>query len=281
VNSNGPIRDTLPPPRPPRSQLVGYTSPPVGFVSGDDLIDAALVGVTADMIVVAFRGTLSIDSQDTGQAILDWANDADAPLIPGANLPGLVHQGFLDSLDNLWGDVEPAVVAAMTANPRKPVCVTGHSKGGAIAHLAAARIGSTIAGANLNVQTFAAARSGDADFAAGYAARVPSSLRFEFADDIVPHLPPGPELLLELQALPIIGGQLGDMQAGYVSVGTLQYIPARAAPGAMPVADSPTLEADRIRSLIGLLETFQFETIKDDHAIDPTSGYANAVCPGF
>ena len=281
VKSTGPVPGTLPPPNPPRSTLVGYGLPQEGFASGDDLMEAGLIGLAADAIIVAFRGTLPPSSPDIGQTILDWGSDADAPLVRGAGLPGMVHQGFLTALDALWPLMKPVLVNAIAGAPGKPIYVTGHSKGGAVANLAAMRIRAQLPDVGVLVRTFAAARTGDAAFAAAYAAAIPDSLRFEYADDIVPHLPPREVLAAELRTVPIVGATLGNLAVGYASVGRLQFIASGAAPGVTPRDDSPALEQARIDSLVARLRAFDFKSVKNDHAIDPGSGYADCVCPGF
>ena len=276
IRGAGPVADTLPPPNPPRSALVGYVGPVTGFDTGADLIDAGLVAVAADSVIVAFRGTFPPGGPDVGQVVLDWANDADAPLLPGAGLPGLVHQGFLDALDALWPTMLPAIEAAALAVPGKPIYVTGHSKGGAMAFLAAYRIKTALPGAQVVVRSFAAARAGDAAFAAAYDAALPDTLRYEYADDIVPHLPPGDVLIAALKDIPFVGGVLGGLTVGYISAGQLQYI---ASDGSIQ-ADSPALKDSRIKNLVNRLRAFDFQTIADDHSISLGSGYAGAICPG-
>ncbi len=117
-----------------------------------------MVGETETEIIVAFRGTLppTSNSPDQRQVLLDWLGDLDAFLVAGADLPGLVHQGFLGALDALWPDVANAIT------PGKTLYFTGHSKGGAIANLAAARH---------QQQNQAAAGAGGDDLCRGQAGR--------------------------------------------------------------------------------------------------------------
>src|ERR1700722_18340150 len=131
ITANGPVAPA------PQSDGIGWIAAPAGFVYGFDRIDAALLGETANEIIVAFRGTLPPQSPDTCQTILDWLNDCDAALAPVPGLPGRVHQGFLGCFHALWPALSPALGALSTANIRKPVYITGHSKGGAVANIAA------------------------------------------------------------------------------------------------------------------------------------------------
>src|SRR5262249_24105778 len=107
----------------------GFLQPPTAFVGGNNNVDAALVGTTADGVVLAFRGSLPLD-QPGLDTLLDWFNDFNALLGEGAGLPGRVHTGFLESLDNLWNAVEPEVKGQLDAvGSDATVWITGHSKG--------------------------------------------------------------------------------------------------------------------------------------------------------
>ena len=127
VSATGPVTVRAP------FDQIGWLAPPLGVAAGPNAIDAALVGETENEVIVAFRGTLPPNSAspDQRQVLLDWLGNLDALLVAGADLPGLVHQGFLGALDALWPDVADAVT------PGKTLYFTGHSKGGAIANLAA------------------------------------------------------------------------------------------------------------------------------------------------
>lgn len=268
-----------PAPIDPAYAAIGWNGNPVGVVGGVDRIGAALVGATATEAIVAFRGTLppNASSPDKRQVFLDWLNDFDALLVPGPNLPGLVHQGFLDQLEPIWNEVLAQIPQG------KPIYITGHSKGGALANLAAARW------ATLNpaktppfVVTFAAAKPGDGGFEAVYDRIVPHSLRYEFQDDIVPHLPPGAAFHDVFKAVPTISDALVNLPsarmqgtAGYVYVGDLQFINW----SKVIVPDSVLLRLDRYGHLAELFLTLGFEKIIADHSIDDGGGYANAILP--
>ncbi len=117
----------------------------------------ALVLARDDALFVAFRGT------DDGE---DWLDNVD--FIPAATPWGRVHQGFLEALDGLWPSLS-ASIARMRAKNR-PIWLTGHSLGGALAVLAAARLeqqGTPVAG----VVTFGQPPAGYGDFAKTFARR--------------------------------------------------------------------------------------------------------------
>jgi len=253
------------------SAIVGYNNPE-GFADGAERIDAGLVGEAPDAIIIAFRGTFPPTNPDRAQVILDWANDLDALLdTDPLGLPGKVHAGFLGAVGALWPAMQPAIAAVITASPDKPIYITGHSKGGPMANIAAGRLSKLQPNAAIEVCTFAGARAGDADFATAYAGAIANSDRYEFADDIVPHLPPTDALralaanLPDQDPLPEIAQTIAALPAGYVSVGNLQFIKW----DGTIAQDSPILEIERMASLMKVFGALQFQTIVADHSIDP------------
>src|SRR5262249_20582932 len=133
--------------------------------------DFAILGTARDGVqLVAFRGTVNLAG---------WASNFAADLVAWAGLPGKVHRGFAQALDEfiLWLRVH-------LKNDRS-VQLTGHSRGGALATLAAQRLRD--AGYDLlPVYTFGAPRVGDAAFALSYS---PILHRVVHDDDPVPHVP--------------------------------------------------------------------------------------------
>jgi hypothetical protein len=257
----------------------GFNGQPSGFVAGDDQIDAGLVGESDDGIVVAFRGTLPPSSPNQGQMILDWVDDIDAVFVVDAlGLPGQVHQGFLTALNDLWTGMNGVIMALTSEKPTRPIYVTGHSKGGAMAYLAALRLRKKLPDETpIYVATFAAARAGDQDFATAYNAALPHSARYEYADDIVPHLPPSDLFKAMFETVPFLADKLQELHVGYASAGELHYIDWS---GAL-VPDSPVLRFERSTHLANLMVTLGFKTIAADHSIDSGSGYADGVAaPG-
>lgn len=267
---------------PPYDQAVGFVAPPVGFVGGPTGIDACLVGTNTDGVILAFRGTLPPDSPNHEETVEDWLNDADAVLVSRPPLQGLVHMGFWNALADLWPALLAQVQAQLAAAPPDtPLYITGHSKGGAMADLAAARL--ALAGIDSTVCTFAAAHPGNADFAAFYAGLGPiqSSTRYEYADDIVPHLPPSVALRHALSGIDLFSKATGELATqavadiDYAPVGTLRFIDW----DGNVIGDSPTLPLARDLHLAELLVKAGFDQIVRDHSIDCGGGYASAICP--
>ncbi len=262
---------------PPYDQGVGFIQGPVGFASGNEKINACLVGTNADGVIVAFRGTLPPRSPDHRQTLLDWINDFHAELITVDGLPGKVHEGFWGSLQSLWPQLVPEVKKQMSGD--RPLYITGHSKGGGMAHLAAMQL-AVQEGLKATVCTFAGPHPGNEAFAAAYNQAM-ASTRYEYADDLVPHVPPSLAFRHMFTTIPLfhddprIAAHFQRLDLDYAAVGTLQFINWD---GAI-VGDAPMLRFARFASLAKLIVRLGFETIVKDHDSRCGGGYMSAVCP--
>jgi hypothetical protein len=271
VLNDGPI---VPPPPPYFDTAQFVDDPPVGFVGGIDAINACLVGTTIDGVVLAFRGTLPPTSPDYEQTMRDWINDLDAELVRGNGVPGLVHAGFWGSLGSLWAAVVPEVQKRLTkAGPNSQFFITGHSKGGAMANLAAMRL-LIERGMDATVYTYAGPHPGNEDFAAAYNQHV-DGIRYEYADDIVPLLPPSLAFREMFVHVPFMVPYLHRFDLDYSAVGTLRYITT----AGKVVLASPMLPFQRYLSLAELIVTGRFAEIVEDHNSECGAGYMTAVCP--
>jgi pimeloyl-ACP methyl ester carboxylesterase len=137
---------------------------------------------------LVFRGTkLHLDSGDMFRRTLQaWLANLDFAQVevPG----GRVHRGYARELDELGHRLNE--MARDHALGGKPIYVTGHSAGGALATLAARRLHE--AGADVRAAVvFSAPRVGDRSFAATYPVPL---LRIEHRHDLIPHLPLPPSL---------------------------------------------------------------------------------------
>jgi hypothetical protein len=271
IQTSGTAPDSPPTPMPPPSSLVGWIEAPKCAVAGDDAsqIDAVLIGETPTEVVVAYRGTEPFDSLDHERMVLDWINNFLLPLASSPDVPGSVHYGFSHAVDELWSWL---VGQLKTVTAGKPLYVTGHSKGGAMANIAAVKL--VAAGYTPFVCTFEAARCGDPAFAAGFAKAVQHATRYEYQDDIVPWLPPSDAFLLLARKLPFLTDVLNSLIPNYVPVGDLRFIDWT---GEI-VGDSPALEAQRIADLMNQLSSLNCGTVIDDHSIAPGSGAAAVIC---
>ncbi|MDF7777622.1 lipase family protein, partial [Sphingomonas sp. AOB5] len=192
---------------------VGWIAPPMVIRRETPVthreIDLALVGRVKQGVIVAFRGSLppflgsfnNMGAEDGWAVALDWLNDGLSLCVQDPAYPGGVHLGFADSMRRLWEDgddtpgVRTAIAMQIAAGARPHLFLTGHSKGGALANLAAYRAATTGAwdAIPVSAMTIAAARAGNGSFARAYAETRIACLRYEMPSDLVPHLPPGPE----------------------------------------------------------------------------------------
>jgi hypothetical protein len=280
---------------------IGYD--PATFKFKELGIDACHYGETTDgKAVLAFRGTLppSLGIQDPAKfltVLSDWLNDGEIRLVKGRQLPGRVHKGFLDSLDALW-----PIIRGFGLDNSKPLYITGHSKGGGLTYLAAYRIKE-----EFHIQpvayTFAAPRVGDAPFAEDFDREITEAWRFEYRDDLVPHLPPRtaawskllpglravegkfPLETLQVKLAPNVASDfeklLGQLQQraasvdfNYVSAGKLQFINWENPPSIQP--ESKALSMEREWSLAKKLAVFKLAEIIQDHSSD--GGYMACPC---
>jgi Lipase (class 3) len=229
---------------------------PHAFVAGLDRIDAGIAGEI-----------------DAGVLC-----DFDALMVPPTAFSGkfLVHQGFNDALVKLLKAGLPLIETLIGgASDTKPIYVTGHSKGGALANLAAYFCKSNWPSRHVFLTTFAAPRCGDADYQAAFDTLVPHSVRYEAQDDIVPHLPPNIGFKALLNRLPVLRSRLDGLTHGYASVDTLKFIDW----SSKIVGDSPILELHRLANLAGLMIELDFAKIVRDHTLDAGGVYAGAPYP--
>lgn len=258
----------------------GMTASEPTVLRGSPTSVACLVSYP-DKNVVAYMGTKTQFNtpENAAASAKDWGQNLEARLAPfrltheqlgvapdqvpdGDGLGGRVHDGFLEELAAVQG----LVVAELMKRGGKarPLCVTGHSQGGAEAALATRAFlagGFQVA----ETYTFAAPRAGNAAFVSSVPASLPVH-RIEFGDDIVPHVPP---TLINKQAEPIVRGlaaapflghrvrgllegllKVGDRNA-FCGLGTLCYgsNKTKAIRIDLSAADEAALFYDRVWSL--------------------------------
>jgi hypothetical protein len=156
----------------------------------------AYVATDDQNIVVAFRGT---EAPTSLEGLKDWLlTDADNYLIlpegqigtdfAAAGVGARFHRGFMTALADIWGSVCAAVEAELQKKER-PLWVTGHSLGGALALLAAWRfLRKTID--VYRVYTFGAPMVGNDTAVKAFDQELEGQVfRFVHGPDIVPRLP--------------------------------------------------------------------------------------------
>jgi Lipase (class 3) len=262
------------------SPVVGYGATPTAFDGGPDRIDAVLVGANPDGIIVACRGTLPPSLHSTA-SMLDWLDDFTCEPESAPGLPGKVHAGFYDAVHALIGPVIHHVKQLNPANA-KQVYVTGHSKGGAMASIAAYLMhASQIPIAQ--VVTFASPKPGDGAFKAGYEQVIGNQLRYENDDDVVPLMPPSDDFIRLLADLPEIGKLFKKAENwDYQPVGALAYIEAPKRDYRV-IGDEPLLMPERLWQLASeLAEDLrhdEFSSFADAHTLSCGHGYMSGTCP--
>jgi hypothetical protein len=147
-------------------------------------------------IVVAFRGSESPTSLD---GFKDWllTNANNYLILPegragtdfaAAGVGARFHKGFLEALEMVW---EPLLAAVNEAHKIKerPLWVTGHSLGGALALLAAWRFQRSFVSVQ-EIVTFGAPMIGNDAAAKAFEQEFSGKIyRFVDLEDVVPHLP--------------------------------------------------------------------------------------------
>ena len=132
------------------------------------------LGVCETHAVLAFRGSEPV-------TLPNWVTDVVVRLVERDEYAGKVHLGFSSVLRRTWAKIEPILQLARD----KPLFLTGHSMGGALAVLTACRL-AKMGRPPVAVYTFGAPRVGDPDFCAGYAL---PTYRIVNRLDLVPEVP--------------------------------------------------------------------------------------------
>jgi hypothetical protein len=132
------------------------------------------IGVCDTHAVLAFRGSDPV-------TLPNWVTDAVVQLVEHEAYQGRVHHGFSAALHRTWGKVETLLDEARD----KPLFLTGHSMGGALAVLTGCRL-AKMGRTPTAIYTFGSPRVGDRNFCAGYAL---PTYRIVNGLDLVPEMP--------------------------------------------------------------------------------------------
>ncbi|MFD0717239.1 lipase family protein [Paenibacillus sp. GCM10027626] len=131
-------------------------------------------------IILAFRGT---------STAVEWISDFIAQQIPFKPVDNgsMTHRGFTD----IYMTARDRLFMLLERVPQhKPLFVTGHSLGAALAALAAYDISFNRPHNEIVVYTFASPRVGDPTFARSFSNQISTSVRIANQNDLVTHLPP-------------------------------------------------------------------------------------------
>jgi hypothetical protein len=156
----------------------------------------AYLATNDDHIVVAFRGTESPTCLDGLKDCL-LTDAADLLIMPegdlgtdfvAAGVGAKFHMGFIKALANIWDPLLAGVDAERKKNDR-PIWVTGHSLGGALAMLATWRFKRKFINVH-QTYTYGAPMIGNAEAAAAFEREFPDKIfRYVNFPDPVPKLP--------------------------------------------------------------------------------------------
>ena len=241
-------------------------------------IEACLIGRTDSEIIVAFRGTLP--PAKNWDSFFDWLEDAFAEPVSNINLPGKVHYGFLFALLQIAEPVIQAIQHYLNDHPGLPIYITGHSKGGGMAPIAAMYFKNAYGMTADQTITFAGPKPGDGDFCNAYNTAFPNDIRYENYLDIVPMLPPSDAFISLLSSIPFLPAKLKKLlkEAGkwdYETVGTLRYIDSSG-----NVNPSPPSDTKRFIEIVGEIVKGDISQIADAHHASCGFRYMEGTCQG-
>jgi len=270
------------------SPNVPYAQDPQVASGGEGFINVATVGQCPFGIVVAFRGTLPPSKTDP-DSWLDWLQNffavpASSPSGPN-QLPGQVHSGFFNATTSIIQQVQ-TLVSTFIPSPANPVFVTGHSKGGAMATIAAYLLSQNLGVPNVQpVITIASPRPGDVGFQTGFQ-KVLSQTRYENDGDLVPLVPPALDFIGRVTKIPALfvteaGRRLLHMLQSakdwnYVAVGNMLFVTS-----GFKVIPDEDLTAQKLDVVAEFVEDFlqkNFASFGDAHSLLPGKGYNSGIC---
>lgn len=141
-------------------------------------------------VVVVFRGTDRHDLWNWVEDVRAWLVEVNYPVSEDGT--PRVHSGFqvLWNSSNIGPLVTEAVGWLRQQYPSAGLHITGHSMGGALAHLAALDLKFRYGIQEISVYTFGSPRVGDWRFANLFQQHVAISWRFTHNRDLVPSMPP-------------------------------------------------------------------------------------------
>ncbi|MGH8508526.1 MAG: lipase family protein [Gammaproteobacteria bacterium] len=139
-----------------------------GFVCGN-----------AKLLLIVFRGT-------EPEKLKDWLTNI--MIEPVAGPAGEIHKGFWGAVTGVWPQIQQALTEYRTNH--QPIWVGGHSLGGALALLTAARLQLQEQTLVQGVYTFGQPRAGNYSFAKAFDRVLEGrAIRFVNNNDVVPHVP--------------------------------------------------------------------------------------------
>jgi triacylglycerol lipase len=258
----------------------------------DEHINAVLAGLTDNEIILAYRGTLALrKGMSNEEALKDWLQDGDALFVHEDGIDGEMHRGFLKAFTDTW-DPPADIRARTTSKPLKDILeewrargeldgkriyVTGHSKGGPVAIIAAVHLHRDHM-APAAVYTFAGARAGNASFTQAYLSRNIPTWRFENRYDVVPHLALNRD---EFAIHALLVRKFPNLTVrDYESVGNLMFInwDGKLQPATEGLARMRREKFVALWEAHALQQSRLFDIIAEAHSSSAGGAYHKAVC---
>jgi triacylglycerol lipase len=148
------------------------------------------VGRRGNIVVLAFRGTEPINADDWLSNVKFHQRRVTRLDKAVADVPGLVHGGFANGLEEVATEMVKAV-DELTGGDETRLFATGHSLGGALAVLAAALLHFGFRKKVAGVFTYGQPRVGDPAFSTAFDQEL-GAVTFRYVNDldVVPHVPP-------------------------------------------------------------------------------------------
>lgn len=132
--------------------------------------------------IIAFRGT-------EPKVLKDWVTDARVKLVTKGQIPPQTHEGFSNALDSVFDQIDKTLSGLRGSGAL--LYITGHSLGGALATLCAARLAHSNTYSIQGLYTFGCPRVGNGDFAQTFRSLVgPVAYRLVNNEDLVTRVPP-------------------------------------------------------------------------------------------
>lgn len=151
------------------------------IVNDDSNLAFATINAQRKAIVVAFRGT---------DNLLNVKQDVKFKLVkfPYTKDKFNVHRGFLEAYEGVRTEIKANFDALLESYPDYTIYITGHSLGGAMAHLFLYEVSSEMKKRNAFLITFGSPKVGDS--AVLNLEKHATILRFAERGDLVPEMPP-------------------------------------------------------------------------------------------
>jgi len=177
----------------------------------------AILVSTVQFVIIAFRGTEST-------SIKDIKSDAKATTTQ-CETGGMIHSGFKEAFDNVGLDIQEKINS--DEFKEKPLFITGHSLGGALATIAAKKL--THKAGIAACYTFGSPRVGDEEWVSSIKTPI---YRVVNAADCVTVMPPGADTIMAfswfIQFIPRVGENIRKYLlskfGGYYHSGDMRYM---------------------------------------------------------